>query len=130
MRKPVVWITQEPMRKEHGIDAHGKDTSRWVSKGLDIASASEYGSIAIIWPPAASVFSREMMERDAMKVARSYDHATDYIVALGSPTLIAVLSWAIGREDKILRMLEWDKGMRRYYPTLGDTLEDALTRKD
>jgi len=102
------------MRKEH----LGNGQSRWVSKGLDIASVIEYGVATIVWPPDASILSREIIEEEAERIAHSYNEDEDYIVALGSPTLIAVLTWAIGRKGKALRMLEWDKTLRRYYPTL------------
>lgn len=108
-----VYIPQEPMVKHGG---------RWVSKGLDIASANLYGDMIIIWPPGTSIMTGSLVERDALKVARAYDEELDYMVALGSPSLIAILAWAIGKEGKVLRMLEWDRSMKRYYPTLGREL--------
>ena len=113
MKKPVVWITQEPMRKDI--------SGRWVSKGLDLASASEYGNTIIIWGPDASIMSRDLVETEAIDAANAYNDQQDYIVALGSPTLSAVLSWAIGKAGKTLRMLEWDNKMAHYHPTLRDS---------
>lgn len=118
-RRPRVFIAQEPMRK----DANG----RWVSKGLDIASANEYGEIIIIWGPESSIMSRNYMEAEALKAADAYDELNDYVVALGSPTLISILAWAIGSRGKMLRVLEWDRSMQRYYPTLGASLDDIVT---
>lgn len=108
-----VYIPQEPMIKQGG---------RWVSKGLDIASANMYGDMIIVWPPGTSIMVGSLVEEDALKVARAYEEELDYMVALGSPSLIAMLAWAIGREGKMLRMLEWDRSMKRYYPTLGREL--------
>lgn len=118
VRKPTVWIAQEPMRK----DIAGK----WVSKGLDLASAVMYGNPIIIWPPDTSILVRSVMETEALKVADKYDEEQDYVIALGSPTLIAVLAWAIGSQSKRLRMLEWDRALLRYHPTLGDTIDDIV----
>ena len=110
MKNAKVYIPQEPMKK----DASG----RWVSKGLNLAAASQYGDMVIVWGPDTSVLTRAVLEDDARYTALAYDEEHDYVVALGSPSLIAMLSWAIGSEGKQLRMLEWDKSMGRYYPTL------------
>lgn len=110
MNKGKVFIPQEPMKKDPG--------GRWVSKGLNLAAATEYGELQIIWGPTASILTRASAEETAQEIASAYSEQSDYIVALGSPSLIAVLSWAIGMEGKQLRMLEWDRKMGRYYPTL------------
>lgn len=112
--KPVVYIPQEPMRKNHdGV---------WVSKGLNLAATSEFGIMCIVWPPNASILYRAHLEQTAKDMALKYREDTDYVVALGSPTLIAMMGWAIGNEGKVLRMLEWDRGLERYYPTLSETV--------
>lgn len=113
-----VFIAQEPMFKRQGL---------WVSKGLDIASANRYGDVVIVWGPDASILSRDLIEEEAVRLADKYNDAEDYVVALGSPTLISVLAWAIGRAGKSLRVLEWDKDMRSYYPTLGTALYDVIS---
>lgn len=118
MTEAVVWIAQEPMRK----DASGN----WVSKGLDIASASKYGKIVIAWPPDAFFLSRSLIQNQALDIAERYNDKLDYVVALGSPTLLSILAWSIGTKHKTLRMLEWDNRMQQYYPTLGDTLASVL----
>ena len=114
--KSKVWIPQEPMVKD-------RDTGEWISKGFDLASASQFGSSIIVWQHGASILQRDMIEDRALEVARQYDELEDYVVCLGSPTLIAALGWAIGWEGKTLRVLEWDKRLKRYYPTLGETLQ-------
>jgi hypothetical protein len=111
----IVFIPQEPMRK----DGDGK----WVSKGLNLAATSAYGDMCIVWGPDTSILSHEFLSQEARKVAARYDEDRDYIVALGSPSLIALLSWAIGETGKRLRMLEWDRSMKRYYPTLSNQME-------
>ena len=109
MKDATIWIPQEPMRKLDG---------EWVRKEIDIASASEFGQIQVIWPPDAPILTQGVVAADAMRVARSYDQTRDYIIALGSPSLIAMLGWALGKYNKQLRMLEWSKQARRYYPTV------------
>lgn len=89
-----------------------------MSKGFDLAATAEYGDMRIIWTPDTSTLQRGLVEQEALNAARHYDPAHDYVLALGSPTLIGVLGWAIGSVDKPLRMLEWSKKMKRYYPTL------------
>ena len=116
MNSPTVWIAQEPMRKENGT---------WVSKGLDIASANMYGEVQIVWGPDASILGRAEVENIAVRAAMKYDPSQDYVVALGSPSLIAMLAWAIGCEKKTLRILEWDRALQRYYPTLRSTLQQS-----
>ena len=113
MNKPKIWAAQEPLRK----NADG----RWISKGLDLASAAEYGDLIVVWPPDTSIMARSLLEDEARAVALRYNEQCDYVLALGSPSLIAVLGWAIGNADKQLRILEWDRALRRYYPTLGVT---------
>jgi hypothetical protein len=108
--KPKVYIPQEPMRKN--------GDGRWVSKGLNLAATVEYGEMCIIWGPDTSVLARELLFAEAMKIAEQYDEENDYMVALGSPSLIAVLAWAVGRVGKRMRVLEWDRSLQRYYPTL------------
>lgn len=112
--KSIVFIPQEPMRKN--------SEGRWVSKGLNLASATAFGELSIIWPPDNSILNGAMLEEEALRVAKRYREDKDYIVALGSPTLIGLLAWAIGREGKMLRVLEWDRGLQRYYATLGEPL--------
>lgn len=109
MNRPTVWIPQEPMRRVG---------DRWITKGLNLAATSEYGVMRIIWGPDTSILSREVLEQKAAECASVYDPTRDYIVALGSPSLIALFSWAIGAKGKTICMLEWDKALRRYYPTL------------
>ncbi len=118
---PIVYIPQEPMRKDRATD-------RWVSKGLNLASATEYGELAIVWGPETSVLQRGMMEREALIVAEKYRDNCDWVVALGSPSLIALLGWAIGRSGKGLRILEWDKALSRYNPTLGNIVLSTIER--
>ena len=105
----TVWIPQEPMRREGGA---------WISKGFNLAATAEYGSMRIVWGPDTSILDRDALEDTARRAASDYDPEADYVVALGSPTLIAMLSWAIGEAGKPIYMLEWDKPGRRYYPTL------------
>lgn len=129
MSKSVVWVPQEPMKKEW-VTLNGMREARWVSKGFDLATANDFGIVSIIWPPDASVINREVMEREAFEIAARYDEKEDYILALGSPTLIALLAWAIGQNQKTLRMLEWDRGLRRYNPTLTDLLPDLIRERE
>jgi hypothetical protein len=115
MGSSKVYIPQEPMRKALN--------GEWVSKGLDLASAQKFGDVQIIWPPSASILYRSLIEERAQRVADMYNDKTDFVVALGSPTLIGALCWAIGQKGKELRILEWDKGMRMYYPTMSSELK-------
>jgi hypothetical protein len=103
---------------------------RWISKGLDLASANMYGNTIIIWPPDTSVFARTQLEQEALDVAKTYSaDRGDYVMVLGSPSLSVILAWAIGSLSKPIRVLEWDRDMRRYYPTLGDSVAQVLSRE-
>lgn len=114
-RRPIVFAPQEPMRKENGI---------WVSKGLNLSASAEYGDLLIIWPPDASILTRANIETEARAAAERYNERIDWVVALGSPTLIGALAWAIGALGKELRILEWDREAKRYASTLGITNND------
>jgi hypothetical protein len=115
--RPLVFIPQEPMRKNRD--------GRWVSKGLDLAATADYGDTLIVWPPGTGIMQPAMLETEALCAADRYNDQRDYIVALGSPSLIAMLGWAIGRVQKQVRMLEWDRELRRYYVTLGERMNNA-----
>lgn len=110
MKKGRVFIPQEPMKK----DGNG----RWVSKGLNLQAATDYGEMIIVWPPDTTILTPDNITEDALRVAEGYRDWEDYIVAVGSPTLIGLLCWAIGSRGKEIRMLEWDRDLRRYCPTL------------
>jgi len=114
-RRPIVFAAQEPMYK----DADG----RWISRGFNLAAAADFGDLVIVWGPDAPIMSPGLIAGQALSAASRYDPAMDYIVALGSPTLIAVLAWAIGRKRKPIRMLEWDKRFGRYYVTMQPSTE-------
>lgn len=114
-RRPIVFAPQEPMRKEGGV---------WVSKGLNLSASAEYGELLIIWGPDASILTRQNIEAEARVAAERYNDKYDWVVALGSPTLIGALTWAIGALGKELRILEWDREAKRYASTLGITNAD------
>lgn len=109
--RPIVFAPQEPMRK----DTNG----RWVSKGLNLAATAEYGDLLIMWSPDASVLSYGHVMKEARSFAESYDEERDWLVAVGSPSLIAAFAHAIGIEGKRLRILEWDRAAQRYASTFG-----------
>ena len=110
MNRGKVYVPQEPMRKN--------PDGSWSSKGYNLAAAADYGDICVIWKPDATIMTRASAEESAVLIAAQYNEDEDYVVALGSPSLIALLGWAIGAEGKQLRILEWDRRMGRYYPTL------------
>lgn len=111
-----IYAAQEPSFKlEDGV---------WVRKELDFSPAHEHGELIFVWPPMDSkLFSRRTLEARAIETARVYDESRDYILALGSPSLIGLLGWAIGNEGKKFRILEWSKTAKRYYATLVEPLE-------
>jgi hypothetical protein len=113
MSQPIVFIAQIPMKKNpDGV---------WVQKPIDLTKASDYGMLEVVWPPQASVAARADIEAEAMKIGRLYDPDKDYIIALGSPSLICAIAWAIGRCGKKLRMLEWQNRSKTYAPTMMDS---------
>lgn len=114
MQRPTVFIPQLPMAKG--------PNGTWVNKPIDLNPAMDFGALEVVWPPGASVSSRDAIEREARRISELYDETQDYIIALGSPSLICILTWAIGRAGKKLRMLEWQNRDRRYAPTLLDSI--------
>lgn len=116
MSDPKVFIAQLPMKKNpDGV---------WVSKNLDLSKSEDFGELTVVWPPDASLSPRGAIERQATVMGRHYNDETDYMIALGSPSLICALAWAIGRAGKRLRMLEWQNREQRYVPTMLNTIFD------
>lgn len=116
--RPKIYAAQEPSIKiEEGV---------WAPKGLDFSSAHEFGELMFVWPPMeAKLFSRRELEARAIEAARDYDDSRDFILALGSPTLIGLLGWAVGDQKKRFRILEWSKATQSYYATLVEPQKGA-----
>jgi hypothetical protein len=110
----VVFAAQEPMvRNQNG---------HWIrNPTFDLDDAKRFGSIRFVWAPGAASFSPADLRTRAVEIAEEFDDERDWIVNLGSPTLIATLAWAIGHVGKRLRVLEWDRRERAYVPTTDET---------
>lgn len=114
MAKGKVFIIQEPMQ----FDRAGA----FVKKRINLEAAHEYGELVIVFENPHSVLDRRIVMDKAHQAAEIYNEETDYVVPVGSPTLIAAMAWAIGLSGRKLRMLEWDRGLGKYNPTLCETL--------
>lgn len=110
MNRAVVYAVQQPVFKNN--------YGQWISKGYDLASIETYGDIKYVWTPEPDIKSRSTMETMALQIARNYKEDVDFVLAIGSPSLIAMIGWAIGVEGKTIRLLQWDRKRRKYIEVL------------
>lgn len=93
------------------------ETGDWEpKKGIDLTPAKRFGELVFIWPPGSLISSLPNVSAEAIGVARTYDDGEDFVINIGSPSLIGVLCWAIGNVGKELRVLEWDRKINDYVP--------------
>ena len=112
--EPTVFAAQEPMVKN--------PNGHWVrNPHFNLADTQRFGAIRYIWSPGAAAFAPSDLRSRALEIAEEFDDSIDWLVNLGSPTLIATLAWALGRCGKRLRVLEWDRRGKCYVPTTDET---------
>lgn len=105
-----VYAAQEPMVKN--------PRGEWEPNAtMDMSDASRYGELIFVWAPGAAAFARAHLERRALEIADRFNEERDWVINVGSPTLLSILAWAIGYRGKKLRVLEWDRRTRQYHPT-------------
>lgn len=123
---PRVFIPQEVMKRD-------RETGNFVPR-LDLGSATEFGTIVVLsrlFPGPMSMDGAALVDEiqrgmegfypDAGE-PRSFDD-DDYLVAVGTPTAIAVAAAvAANLNDGRIRMLYWNGMENRYIEMFFDTL--------
>lgn len=110
MKKPTVFITQVPHRRD-------RETSAYVPT-VNIAPAAEHGELCVMMPPKASFHATGDLVKQLWEHLKSYDYeAGDSLVAMGDPSIIAVASALLGKEFGRFTILKWDRNVSRYLPS-------------
>ena len=110
MKKPTVYITQVPHRRD-------KETMASVPS-VNIGPASEHGEVVVMMPPRAPFHATADLVKQLWAYLRNYDYeAGDSIVAMGDPAVIAVACALLGKEFGRFTILKWDRNVSRYLPS-------------
>lgn len=103
-----VYITQIPERRTQ--DGSFVPT-------INIAPAAEFGEIVVLCERAASIWKSDELVRDLRKKLKFYNAETDFLVALGDPSIIAAAFAILGKDFGAVSLLKWDRIIKRYLPT-------------
>lgn len=107
MKKPVVFVTQVPNKKD-------ATTGAFVPV-VNISPATEHGDIRIMMPATANFFATNDLTLQLNEGLKDYDFDRgDSIVALGDPVIIAVVGALLARISPSFYVLRWDKNLARY----------------
>jgi hypothetical protein len=82
---------------------------------FNFSPAAQFGTLTPILEPDDDPL---MIARITDKVKRALaDYKeTDYFLATGNPTVIAICAGVIMRKHSVLQMLQWDKQLKAYLP--------------
>jgi hypothetical protein len=107
---PRLYAPQEPLIKN-------METQLWEpNRRIDLTPAKRFGEITFVWPPGSAIWASYHVRNKALEIAKQYNDGEDFVINLGSPSLIGILCWAIGNVGKELRVLEWDRRINDYVP--------------
>lgn len=107
MKKPTVYITQVPHRKD-------AESGAFVP-AVNITPAEEHGGLVVMMPPRAPFYATADLVRQLREHLKNYDYeAGDSLVALGDPAIIAAASMLLGSMFGKMRILRWDRNLGRY----------------
>lgn len=84
---------------------------------VNIAPASEFGDIIVLCERSASIWKSDELVRDLRKKLKFYNAETDFLVALGDPSIIAAAFAILGKDYGAISLLKWDRIIKRYLPT-------------
>ena len=84
---------------------------------INIAPAAEFGEIIVLCERSASIWKSDELVRDLRKKFKGYNAETDFMVALGDPSIIAAAFAILGKDYGAISLLKWDRIIKRYLPT-------------
>lgn len=106
-RKPIVFVTQVPHRKDIESGA--------FTPSINISPAYEHGDVLVMMPPRTAFHSSDVLSKQIKTILEQYDFdAGDSIVAMGDPMITAVALSLMGKMFKKFTILKWDKNLGRY----------------
>lgn len=120
----TVYAPQEPLIKNMVTGIYEPN------RRYNLDALRKFGDIQFCWPNGSQVWARYETMQHARAIAQKFSSEHDWVVNLGSPTLMYLLGWAIGAENKPLRILEWDGRINDYVPIILNRKEeeDGITK--
>lgn len=104
-----VYVTQLPNRFD--------SATRALVPSVNIAPATEFGEIVVMFPPRAPFFhTGELLKQLALHLESYNFDGGDCIVLLGDTTLMAAASAYLGKRFGKFKLLRWDRNLGRYTP--------------
>lgn len=101
-----VYIPQEPTRWDNTVEMH--------MPTMDFTPASRYGELVVCLPPNISFHMTKPVYLALKEKMREFSD-DDYLIAVGSPLVIALSSHiALQRTGGKLNLLTWDRLQRQY----------------
>lgn len=113
----TVYITNEP----HRADANGN-----MQPVFNLTPAAEYGNLEVLLPAGASLISTVPMVRTMRDRLANFSD-DDYLLPVGDPASI-MAAGAIAAEMNAgrVKILRWDRGVRKYMVVQVDTSGKAV----
>jgi len=103
MSEHTVWVAQFPTR----MGSEGPERMP-----LDLADAERYGRVTEVLGPTAKPFDADSIEQ--LDQALLDSRATDWLLAIGNPTLIAAAAGAFASIHGCVNVLQWQSRRGRY----------------
>lgn len=112
-----VFVTHEPYEKADNGSMRAK---------FDLTPAAEYGDIQVLIPAGASLLSTVPTVRTLRDKLRGFSD-DDYLLPVGDPSIM-MAAGAIAAEFNggRLKVLRWDRHLRKYIPIQIDTSGKGL----
>jgi hypothetical protein len=109
-RAARVYVTQVPMRRDHGTGA--------LVPAFNINTASEHGEVVVMLPSQAafSIAPNDLI-KELTRHLEEYDPDRDFILPLGDFIIISAAFGFLGRTFGRWNLLTWDRQLGRYLTT-------------
>lgn len=105
--KAKVYVPQIPRRRD-------KETDKFVPT-VNITPAEEHGEIVVLLPSNASFYAVGDLVDQLRPQMKAYSYANgDSIVAIGDPSIMAVVLGMVGALHGKFYLLKWDKMTGHY----------------
>jgi hypothetical protein len=102
-----VYVPQVPSKMD-------ESTRVWIPT-VNLQPAQRFGTVEVLLPPGANRLAIKPLT-DVIKEKLQDITEDDYILALGDPTIIGIVSVVAARNAGRLRVLKWDRNSRDYFP--------------
>lgn len=110
MRAPIVWVTQRALKRRRRI------AGKMIESEIDLTTAERFGVLQFVLPARfdLNVNVADSMEqvREALRSARP----GDYILPIGSPSVIGMVTALLAEQVSHFFMLYWDREAAEYLP--------------